>query len=102
MLVVAAKNGVLQEESALKVKCSLIKGGINFLDIREIIRDLEAERDRIERAITALRDVGTNNGKPSPNRRGGPRRLSAAARKRISEAAKKRWAKVKAAGKKRL
>jgi hypothetical protein len=82
------------------------KGETNPLDIREIISELEAERDRIIQAITALQGVR----KPYTNRRkvssaigsGGPRRLSAAARKRISDSARKRWAKAKAAGKNSL
>jgi len=75
------------------------------LDIQQIISELEAERDRITSAIAALQGVSTTNSRfasSATNRRKGPRRLSAVARKRISEAAKKRWAKVKAAGKKKL
>jgi hypothetical protein len=78
------------------------------LDIREIISELEAERDRITQAITALQQVrkpyaiSRRISSSATGRRGGPRRLSAAARKRISEAAKKRWAKAKAAGKNSL
>jgi hypothetical protein len=77
------------------------------LDVREIIAELEAERDRIAQAITALQHVrrpyATRRNLSLPTgRRGGPRRLSAAARKRISESAKKRWAKAKAAGKNSL
>lgn len=49
-----------------------------------LIEALEAERDRIESAISALRG---GNGK-----RGGKRHMSAAARKKIGAAAKKRWA----------
>jgi hypothetical protein len=97
-----------EDWTAFKVKCWLIKGGHNFLDIREIIRELESERDRITQAITALQAVRRPkpvNGRKSvsaANKRGGPRHLSAAARKRISAAAKKRWAKAKAAGKNSL
>jgi hypothetical protein len=84
------------------------KGEHNPLDIREIISELEAERDRITKAITALQQVRKpyavtrRISSSAASRGGGPRRLSAAARKRISEAAKKRWAKAKAAGKNSL
>jgi len=78
------------------------------LDIRGIISELEAERDRITRAITALQEVGKpyaigrQTSSSATGRRPGTSRLSPAARRRISEAAKKRWRKAKAAGKKRL
>jgi hypothetical protein len=84
------------------------KGETNSLDIREIISELEAERDRITQAITALQQVRKpyavtlRNSSSPTNRRRGPRRLSAAARKRISDSARKRWAKAKAAGKNSL
>jgi len=65
------------------------------VDITQLVDDLKAERDRIDQALTAL------EGKPS-RRRGRPplgaeprrpkRRMSVAARKKISSAAKKRWA----------
>jgi exonuclease VII small subunit len=58
------------------------------MNTEEILRQLEAERDRLTEAINALR---TGGGQRSATRRTG-RRLSAAARKRISEAQKKRWA----------
>jgi hypothetical protein len=54
-----------------------------------IIAELEAERDRLDAAITALRDSA---------RKGKRRRLSVAARKRISDAQKKRWAASKRVG----
>jgi exonuclease VII small subunit len=58
----------------------------SLLDTEAIIAELEAERDRLDEAIAALR---TGKGRA---RRKGRRPLSAAARKRISEAQKKRWA----------
>lgn len=61
------------------------------LDIESIVTDLEAERDRLDKAIAALRGTAVGNG------RRGRRRLSAAARKRISAAMKARWAKRKRA-----
>jgi hypothetical protein len=76
------------------------------LDILQIVLELEAERDLITQAITALQAVRTSNGRrtssSATNRRGGHRRLSAAARKRISDSARRRWAKAKAAGKNSL
>lgn len=56
----------------------------------EIIRDLEAQRDRLAQAIDIL--------KPGPKRGGRRGRLSAAGRKRMSEAAKRRWARRKKKG----
>jgi hypothetical protein len=71
------------------------------LDIQTIIAQLETERDRLDQAISALQ--GSKRGPARPMaRRKGPRRLSAAARKKIAESAKRRWAKAKAAGKNSL
>ena len=75
------------------------------MDLANILAALKHERDRIDAAIAAL---GT--GAPDGRRRGGSvpafagfrrrrkRTLSAAARKKISEAAKARWIKAKRAG----
>jgi hypothetical protein len=72
------------------------------MDTQQIINELEAERDRLEQAISALRgSMGSRRGigaGPSRGRRG-RRRLSAAAKKRISEMMKKRWAERKRAAK---
>ena len=70
------------------------------MNIQQIVAELTTERDRLDRAIAALNGIST------PRRRGRPpknvqivtrpkrrHRLSAAGRKRISEAAKRRWAK---------
>lgn len=70
------------------------------MDIANVVVALKEQRTRIDRAIVAL------EGLSSPRRRGRPpraaqttgrpgRRMSAAARKRISEAMKQRWAKWK-------
>lgn len=71
------------------------------MDTQQIISELEAERDRLEQAISALR--GSMNGRRSIAAVGGGRRgrrhLSAAAKKRISEMMKKRWAERKRAAK---
>jgi len=72
------------------------------MDIQNILNDLKRERDCLDRAITALEGPGGG-----PRRRGRtvgsisstttrPRRhMSAAARKRISEMMKQRWAERK-------
>lgn len=62
-------------------------------------KQVEVELTRIDAAITALQGVG---GKGDSNRVGGPRRriMSAAARKRIADAQRARWAKWKAKQKK--
>jgi len=70
------------------------------MDIQNILGDLRAERDRIERAIAALEGLGSarRRGRPagSKNVAKSPRRhMSAAARKRISEMMKQRWAERK-------
>lgn len=80
------------------------------MDTASIIAALEAERDRINQAISALQGGARRPGRPrgtatassGNGRRGGRRRLSADARRKIAEAAKRRWAKAKAAGKNRL
>ena len=76
------------------------------MDIQNIVADLKRERDRLNSAIAALEGAG-------PRRRGRPagsgaksastassgkrprRHMSAAARKRISEMMKQRWAERK-------
>jgi hypothetical protein len=68
------------------------------LDIERIVAELEEERDRINQAIALLKGVnssgstrksGARNGRSGRQQRGG---MSAAARKRLSEMMKKRWA----------
>jgi hypothetical protein len=61
------------------------------VDTEQIIDALKAERHCIQSAVAALGggSIGTTNG------RRGPRRMSAEVRRRISEAQKRRWAKVK-------
>ena len=68
------------------------------MDLNTIITELKTERDRIGRAISALLDeakvavVGATTRKTaaSTTRRG--KGLTAAGRKRLSEAMKRRWA----------
>jgi hypothetical protein len=74
------------------------------MDIQSIVAQLRQEATRIERAIAALTGLGSptarrgrlpegSHAKPATAKK--RRRLSAAARKRISEAMKQRWAKWK-------
>jgi hypothetical protein len=68
------------------------------MDTKSILSRLKAERNRINQAISALEALGSDSqsmATPAKARRG-RRRLSASARKRISEAAKKRWAAFRA------
>jgi len=72
------------------------------VDIQNLLSDLKSERNRIDQAISALEGLGS----ASSARRGRPpkaaapaskgrRSMSASARKRISDAMKKRWASQK-------
>jgi hypothetical protein len=71
------------------------------MDIQTIVSDLRAERNRIDNAISALEGLtsrsSTRRGRPPKAKQAAVsskkrRVMSAAARKRISEAMKKRWA----------
>ena len=57
----------------------------------------QATIDRLDRAIQALDEL---DGK-APGRRGGPRHMSKAARKRIADAQRARWAKIRGERQKR-
>jgi len=57
-----------------------------------IVAELEAERDRLDSAIAALTGSRITFTKPSGMSDGRKRPLSAAARRKISQATKKRWA----------
>lgn len=72
------------------------------MNTESIISELEAERNRLDQAITALRDGAVRRGRPTGTGRTGLRRMSAAARRRIALSAKRRWAKAKAAGRNSL
>lgn len=69
------------------------------LDLARILAELKSERDRIDRAISALAAVGAPGASPASIKRavGRPKRggLTPAGRKRLSEAMKKRWAERK-------
>jgi hypothetical protein len=67
------------------------------MDTLHIISELEAERDRLDQAISALRGSMRGRRGPVAGRRRGRRHLSAAAKRRISEMMKKRWAERKRA-----
>ena len=67
------------------------------MDTQQIISELEAERSRLDQAISALRgSVRGRRGGGGGGRRG-RRHLSAASKRRISEMMKKRWAERKKA-----
>jgi hypothetical protein len=75
------------------------------MDTKNILADLRAEFSRLTKAIAVLESLDgtvtatTPTAKAAP-KRGGRRRMSAAGRKRISEATKARWeAKRKAVAK---
>jgi hypothetical protein len=70
------------------------------MNLGQIVSELKRERDDLNRAIAALEGIGGNkrqvskiSGKPSTAKISKKRRgsISAAGRKRISEAMKKRW-----------
>lgn len=62
-------------------------------DLGAVLEQLEQERAKLDQAIAVL--SGVVGGKGRKGRRG-KRRLSAAARKRIADAQRARWAKVRA------
>ena len=86
------------------------------MNLTQIVEQLKAERNRLDAAIEALEGVGGSSsalgrrrGRPpgsknvaAGNPTSGRRPMSAAARKRIAEAMRKRWAAAKKSGKKRL
>jgi hypothetical protein len=73
------------------------------MDTKQILTDLRIERERIDRAISALEGLDgtgilkatTPGAQPAPVKTGRRRRMSAAARKKIAEAQRARWAKQK-------
>ena len=70
------------------------------MDIGGVVAALKEQRTRIDHAVAALEGLSSpaRRGRPpkAPSTRSRPRpRMSAAARKRISEAMKQRWAKWK-------
>jgi exonuclease VII small subunit len=68
------------------------------MDTQQIISELESERDRLDQAISALRgSMRGRRGNFGGRGRRGRRHLSPAAKKRISDMMKKRWAERKKA-----
>jgi hypothetical protein len=75
-----------------------------FMKLGQVLSDLKRERDLLDRAIAALEQMegstpqaGQSYKPSSTNQTSGKRRgLSAAGRRRISEAMKKRWAERRA------
>ena len=72
------------------------------MDIKNILADLKTERERLDRAISALEGLGVRRrGRPVGSGLGATgskrkrRHMSAASRKRISEMMKQRWAERK-------
>jgi hypothetical protein len=68
------------------------------MDIGAILNSLREQRDRLERAISALESTNGTS-KRSYKRKPGKRSMSAEARAKIAAAAKKRWAVARRAGK---
>jgi hypothetical protein len=65
-------------------------------DLGAVLEQLKQERAKLDKAITALGGiVGIGSGTQSSNGHG-RRKLSVAARKRIADAQRARWAKVRA------
>ena len=60
-------------------------------DLSAVLAELKKERDRLNRAIAALSGVGAR----TQRSRTGTRKLSVAARKRIADAQRARWAKFR-------
>jgi hypothetical protein len=70
--------------------------------IANAISELEHQKDAIDRALSALRAIGTSEAKPGATNNSagmsrGKRRLSAEGRRNIIAATKKRWAEKRAA-----
>jgi len=70
------------------------------LNLDRILKELKDERERLSQAINALegaqsRDSRVSHSSGSPAAKRGRRTMSAAVRKKISRAAKKRWAELK-------
>lgn len=62
-------------------------------NLDNIVRELKSERDRLDKAIHALSGLTAANSNSAARPQPGRRRMSAAARARISAAQKARWAK---------
>jgi hypothetical protein len=69
------------------------------MDIHKMISELRTERERIDRVISAIESLGrTDRGGSIKSRapaKRGRRRMSAAARRKLSQLLKQRWAQGK-------
>lgn len=79
------------------------------MNVDEIVRQLKEECSKLDAAISALEGgrlgsgrLGRPTGKTAKRAPARRRGMSAAARKRIAEAMRKRWAAARKSGKKRL
>jgi hypothetical protein len=71
-------------------------------DLKDIINQLEREQGAINKALTALREVAGMNGtravtEPKNGKVKQGRKISAAARKKMSDAQTRRWASTRVA-----
>lgn len=70
------------------------------MNIQPILAELKQERDRLSQAIAALESIGGGIGTTVERRSpGGKRKVSALARRRMAQAQRARWAKVKSQAK---
>lgn len=69
--------------------------GEAVVNTSQIITQLRTERDKLDRAIQALEQLGSSNGSGSGNRRKRRRHMSAEARAKIGEKMRQRWAERK-------
>lgn len=67
------------------------------INVKQLTRELEQERERIDNALSALAAL---SGHPKIRRGKGKRTMSATARKKIAAAQRKRWAEQKKAASK--
>ena len=65
--------------------------------VEAAIQELEKDVKRVQEAIAVLKKIQSQRASDGAATRGPKRRLSAKARRRIAEAAKKRWAAIRAA-----
>lgn len=69
------------------------------MDYSKIIAEIDSEINRLQKARSALADLNGARATSNGPRRGGRRKMSAAARARIAAAQRARWARVRAKGK---
>ncbi len=68
--------------------------------VESAIRELQGEVKKIQKVISTLKRIQTRHSVVGQGKGRGRRRLSAKARRRISEALKKRWAALRASKRK--